>query len=71
MTAKEFDTMVKGMRTRYNTFESRGDVQDTIWYLRKGLIAIKRNDLADELMKLYGEVDTIDTLEIMEMGTFK
>lgn len=71
MTAEELDTMVKNMRTRNNTVESRVDVQDTIWYLRKGLIAIKRNNLANELMKLYEEIDIIDTLEIMKMGTFK
>lgn len=71
MTAKELDIMVKGMRTRYNAVETRGEVQDIIWYLRKGLLAIKRNDLADELMKLYEEIDSIDTSEVMKMGTFK
>ena len=70
MTAKELDTMVKAMRTRYNKVDTRMDVQNTLYYLYKGLSSIGRNDIAKQLIRLYEEVDEISTASIMEMGTF-
>jgi hypothetical protein len=71
MKAKELDTMVNAMRTRYHKVGTRVDVTDTIWYLEKGLRAIGRNELADELIKLYEEIESIDTMEITKIGTFR
>lgn len=71
MKAKELDTMVNAMRSRKNKFNARVDVTDTIWYLEKGLRAIGRNELADELIKLYEEIEIIDTNEIVKIGTFR
>lgn len=70
MKAKELDIMVNAMRTRYHKVNTRVDVSDTIWYLEKGLRAIGRNELADELIKLYEEIEEIDTMEITKIGTF-
>ena len=70
MTAKELDTMVNAMR-KYTEVKARADVQDTIWNIYKGLLAIDRNELAKELWELYCEIDYIDTHEIMEIGTFR
>ena len=71
MTAKEFDTMVKAMRTRYHKVDRRTDITDEIFYLQKGLCAIGRNDLAEKLAKLYTEIDSVDTDELVKMGTFR
>lgn len=71
MTAKELDKMVKAMRTKYNKVETRADLQNTIWCLYKGLFAINRKDVAEELIRLYEEIDKISTVSIMELGTFK
>lgn len=70
MTAKEFDTMVKAMRTRYHKVDRRTDITNEIFYLQKGLCAIGRNDLAEQLAKLYTEIDSIDTSELIKIGTF-
>lgn len=71
MTAKELDTMVNAMRTKHNKVESRLRLEDQIYYLSKGLRAIGRNELAEELDKLYAEIDEVDTEELLEVGTFK
>ena len=71
MTAKELDTMVNAIKTRHNNVESRMELMDSIYYLHKGLCAIKRNDLAKKLEELYEEIDGIETSEIVKMGTFK
>lgn len=71
MTAKELDTMVNAMRTRHNKVESRMRLEDTIYYLSKGLRAIGRNEIAEELDNLYSEIDEIDTEELIEIGTFR
>lgn len=71
MTANELDTMVKAMRTKRNKLETRMDLEDAIWYLHKGLLAIDRKDIARELRKLYEEVDEISTMSLMKVGTFK
>lgn len=71
MTAKELDTMVNAMRTKYNKVDSRMRLEDTIYYLSKGLRAIGRNEIADELDKLYSEIDKVDTDELIEIGTFR
>lgn len=71
MTANELDTMVKAMRTKRNKLETRMDLEDAIWYLYKGLLAIDRKDIARELRKLYEEVDEISTMSLMKVGTFK
>ena len=56
MTAKELDTMTNAMRSRSYHIESRMDLENNIYYLIKGLRAIKRNELADELDKLMYEI---------------
>ena len=71
MTAKELNTMVLAMRTRYNLVEARIDVTDPLYYLSKGLIAIGRNELAARLMDLCYEIDNIETSEIVKLGTFR
>lgn len=71
MTAKELDTMVKAMRNKRNTLDMRIDVQATLFYLHKGLSAIGRTELADELARLYTEIDNVDTDELVKLGTFK
>ena len=71
MTAKELDTMVNAMRTKYNNVESRIDVTDQLYYLSKGLISICRNELAARLMDLCYEIDNIETSEIVKLGTFR
>lgn len=71
MTANEFNTMVNAMRTRHNNIESRMNVTDSIFYLQKGLCSIGRNDLAEKLAELYTEIDSIDTSELVKIGTFR
>ena len=71
MTAKQLDTMVNAMRSKYNKINSRMDVEDALFYLYKGLNAIGRIELADTLLELYTEIDSIDTNELVKIGTFK
>ena len=71
MTAKELDTMVNAMRTRYHEVNARTDVTDSIYYLWKGLRAIGKDNLAEKLNELYSEIDGIDTDEIVKIGTFR
>ena len=71
MTANEFNTMVNAMRTTYHKVESRMDIEIALFYLQRGLCAIKRNDLAEQLAKLYTEIGNIDTEEIIKLGTFR
>ena len=71
MTAKELDTMVNAMRTKYNNVDTRSDITDAIYYLRRGLLAIEKDDLAEKLLELYVEIDGVDTSEIVKIGTFR
>lgn len=71
MTAKELDTMVNAMRTKHHQVNTRAELTDAIFYLYKGLKAIEKNNLADELVTLYTEIDGIDTSEIIKIGTFR
>ena len=71
MTAKELDIMVNAMRSKRNKINSRMDVEDAVFYLYKGLYAIGRYKIADKLLELYTEIDSIDTNELIKMGTFK
>lgn len=71
MTAKELDTMVNAMRSKNNEINTRMDVTDTLYYLQKGLNAIGRTELAESLVELYTEIDGIDTVEIVKIGTFR
>ena len=71
MTEKELDVMVNAMRTRLHDVETRSDITDTLFYWCKGLRAIERNELAEKLVELYTEIDSIDTSEIVKMGTFR
>lgn len=70
MTAKEFDKMVNAMRTKYHKVNTRMDVENTLFYLYKGLYAIGRYEIADTLLELYTEIDSIDTDELVKLGTF-
>ena len=71
MTAKELDTMVNAMRSKHNKVESRMRLEDSIYYLSKGLRAIGRNEFAEALDELYSEIDVIDTDELIGVGTFR
>ena len=71
MTAKELDVMVNAMRTKHNKVESRMRLEDSIFYLSKGLRAIGRNELSEALDELYSEIDVIDTDELIGVGTFR
>lgn len=71
MMAKELDKMANAMRTKYHEVNSRKDITDKIWYLKEGLKAIGRNELAEELISLYNEIENIDTDEIVKIGTFE
>jgi hypothetical protein len=71
MKAKELDTMVKAMRSKYNKVYSRSEITDTIYYLYKGVKAIGKDELAKELLELYMEIDSVDTSELVEIGTFR
>ena len=70
MLAKQLDTMVKTMRTEYYKVNSRSQLQNYIWHLYEGLKAIGREELANELHKLYFEIEDIDTTELVELRTF-
>ena len=70
MLAKQLDTMVKAMRTKYYKVNSRSQLQNDIWHLYEGLKAIGREELANELHKLYFEIEDIDTTELVELRTF-
>ena len=70
MTAQELDTMVKEMRNRHATINSRMDLGNYPYYLSLGLKAIGRYDLANQLSKLYDEIETVETSDLMEVGTF-
>ena len=71
MTARELDTMVNAMRTRFNKVETRMDITNYLYYLSKGLLSIGRKDLSFELMNLCYEIDGIDSIEIVKNGTFR
>ena len=71
MTAEKLDIMVKAMRTKNNKLNTRIDVENMLFCLYKGLKAIGRNELASELIELYADIDSIDTNELVKMGTFK
>lgn len=71
MDAKVLDIMVKAMRTKYNRFESRTDVTEPLLCLYNGLHAIHRDDLANELIKLYEEIESVETNDIVRIGTFR
>jgi len=70
MTAQELDTMVNAMRTKHHKVVRRVDVTDEIYYMEKGLRAIGMDNLANELQELYNQIDSIDTDEIVKLGTF-
>lgn len=70
MTAKELDVMINTMRNQRNKINSRMDIEDTLYYLYKGLYAIGKYEIADKLLELYTEIDSIDTDEIIKLGTF-
>ena len=70
MLAKELDIMVNAMRTNYYGVNSRSELQNDIWHLYEGLKAIGREELANELHKLYFEIEDIDTTELVKLRTF-
>ena len=70
MLAKQLDAMVKTMRTEYYKVNSRSQLQNDIWHLYEGLTVIGREELANELHKLYFEIEDIDTEELVELRTF-
>lgn len=71
MRAKELDVMVKAMKGKYNKIDTRADITNMLFYLHKGLCAIDRKELAQELANLYAEIDNIETDEIVKLGTFR
>lgn len=70
MTATELNVMVQSMRTKYHDVKTRADVTEPIYYLWKGIKAIGRHELADELLAMYSEIDSIDTQEIVKLNIF-
>jgi hypothetical protein len=70
MTAKELDTMVNAMRSKYHKVNTRVDVTNEIAHLYKGLEAIGRYEIANKILDLCMEIDSIDTDEIVRIGTF-
>lgn len=71
MTAEKLDIMVNAMRNNYNKINTRMDITNNLLNLCKGLYAIERKELAEELLKLYLEIDDIPTEEIIKIGTFR
>ena len=71
MTAKELDMVVRKMRDKGTKVETRFGLENYIYSLTKGLEAIERNDLVDELFNLIDEIEDIDTGEILQIGTFR
>lgn len=70
MTVKEMDKMTRVMRDHGSRVETRIDLENYVYYLKFGLRAIGRDDLADELDDLYDEMENVDTDELIEIGTF-
>ena len=71
MTALEFDKMTKAMRRCGHEFETRVDAEEPAYMLYRGLQAIGRIELADELWELYNEMENMDSDEIIKCGTFR
>lgn len=69
MTAKEMADMTNRMR-KYNTIKTRSDLENYAYVLSKGLRAIGRDELADELDALYDEMENVNTEELIQIGTF-
>ena len=70
MTAQEMDKMTMRMR-RYATIKERSDLDNYVYVLAKGLREIGRDELAEELEALYDEMETVNTDEIIKIGTFR
>ena len=70
MTAKELDTLVKNMKPSRFKITSRMDIEHLLYCLQRGLRAIEYNELAGMLVDLFMEIDSIETTDIVEMGTF-
>lgn len=70
MTAKELATMVSTMRKQGTDIPTRIAMEKHIHRLICGLRSIKRNDLSDELEKLYDEIENVDTTELVKTGVF-
>lgn len=70
MTTKELKTMVNTMREHNSEINTRCDIENIIYSLYNGLLAIERKELAIQLWKLYCEIDNIDTEDIVKMEIF-
>ena len=70
MTAKELTTMVSAMRKQGTDIPTRIAMENHIHRLISGLRSIKRSDLANELEKLYDEIENVDTIELVKTGIF-
>lgn len=71
MTAQEIDRMTREMRRRGAKILQRSDLDNYAYYLMRGLRAIGRTNLAEQLQELYDEMESVDTNEIYENATFK
>lgn len=71
MTALEFDKMTKAMRRCGHELKTRADAEEPAYMLYRGLQAIGRTELADELWELYNEMESMDSAEIIKCGTFR
>ena len=71
MTALEFDKMTKAMRRCGHELKTRVDAEEPAYMLYRGLQAIGRTELADELWELYNEMENMDSYEISKCGTFR
>lgn len=71
MTATEMDRMVNAMRSCGAEIPTRFNLDNYAYYLMRGLDAIGRRELAEQLQELYDEMESVDTCEVHAIGTFR
>lgn len=71
MTAREMNDMFWMMRDYGFKEKTRQKLDLTVFYLSRGLHAIGRTELAQQLENLYEEMENVSTDDLMELGTFK
>lgn len=69
MTAKELGKLVKELRN-YFQVDTRMELETQLNRLRYSVASIRKYELAEELNKLIAEIDSVDTEELVRLGTF-
>lgn len=69
MTAKELDKLVKELRNYFHV-ETRMELETKLGRLAYCFGSIGKHDFVEELEKLITEIDSINTEDIVEIGTF-